>query len=145
MDLEFLKGLKVYFHLFKVIWQSLNHFFNPSEVHWNFIVDASIQWPGYMLQVMKRWHLLWNFRECLKECDHDLMMDDYLKANFVQGFLQGSRWHNSEIKMHILCSLILIYAILQVMPLAYSQQKLWVIYIRPSTCGLNTTNGVPSR
>ena len=28
-----------------------------------------------MLQVIKRLHLLRNFSECSKDCDHDLMMD----------------------------------------------------------------------
>ena len=35
----------------------------------------------YMLQVIKRLHLLSNFSECLTDCDHDLMMDELLKTD----------------------------------------------------------------
>ena len=59
----------------KVICQSVNHFYNPSDDRWNFVVDASIQWPGCMLLVLKRLHFLWNFGERLKDCDNDLTMD----------------------------------------------------------------------
>ena len=58
----------------KAIRWSLNQFYFPSDPHWNFIVDASIQWPGCMSHVIKRMHLLWNFSERLQDWDHVLTM-----------------------------------------------------------------------
>ena len=60
---------------FEVIHPSLIFFLcNPADAHRNFIVDASIQLPGCMLQVIKCLHLYKNFCEHLKDCDNDLMM-----------------------------------------------------------------------
>ena len=79
----------------KVIHPSLNHFYNPLEAHWNFMVDASIKWPWCMLKVTKRWHLLWNFNERLEDCDRGLMMEwlPYL-FTFSEGVTWRHKWHH---------------------------------------------------
>ena len=60
------------------------------------------------LDVIKLLHLLWNIRERRKDCDHDLMMEDYLKvpiaANKKGVCLQNtSKSHSYHLKIwHLL-------------------------------------------
>ena len=97
------------------------------------MVSASIQWPGCMLKVIKRLHLVWNFSERLKDCNHDLIVGGWITLK-NQTFIWGT---TVQVDLRGDTLLLVKFSYIQVKPLSADKE---IAHIELSLTFSQTTN-----